>query len=135
MKHIKEYSKYRASLNENLNTFEDLVFDWIPYDEEKENPINNSIKKQLNFIDLKSFIAENSSIIKNIQNAGIFMAHVPDSSGFNRYIVTSMNPILLEMSRFDKDFNLLQKHSSISPEEVDLGKLSKGSKLLGKFKS
>jgi hypothetical protein len=134
MKHLKDFSIFESSvkLNEG-STPSDMIFDWLPYDSQTENPIQGSIPAQIKFDGIVSFLKENSSMISDISEAGLFIAHVPTQSGFDRFIITSLDPLLLDMAQFDKKFNKVQEYKGINPEELDLGKLTKGSKIVRRF--
>lgn len=134
MKHLKDFSLFEASIKLNEgSTPSDMIFDWLPYDSQMENPIQGSIPGQMKFDEVASFLKENSSMIPDISKAGLFIAHVPTKSGLDRFIISSLDPLLLDMAQFDKKFSLIREFKGMNPEELDLGSLKRGAEILRRF--
>lgn len=123
MKHIKLY--------ENFSETEEITFDWLPYEKEEKNPIQSQIPESLSMRELESFAP---TVSPEIEKAGLFIAHVPKpGKGFERYIVTSFNPLKFTFSKWNSKFEKESEFDNFDPKEVDMKDLSKGAGILSRF--
>lgn len=134
MKHIKLFEQFSknavTSLDEASN--EDMIFDWLPYDNQIDNPIQSSIPESLSYNDLLKYCSENDC--SGIQEAGLFIAHSKNSGGgFTRYIATSLDPMKFDVAMFNKEFELKNENKDVDAKDLDVASLSKGASLLGRF--
>lgn len=128
LKHIKLFENFQAapSLDQTM------VFDWMPYDAEVSNPIQSSIPETISFMDLPNFIKESAADLPSLEKAGLFIAHNKlGNGGFNRVIVSKLDPLTMDLSIFDSNYEKTGEYKDIQPS--DISDVSKGSSLLGKF--
>ena len=133
LKHIKLFENFSADLS---ISFQDLIFDWMPFDAMTEDPIQSSMPENLEYSQLSSWLKEAStqSQLEDISKAGLFIAHRKNSDGgFTRFIAKSLSPLSFDMSTWDKNYQQTSEIPNISPEEVDLGKLAQGSSILSRY--
>lgn len=123
MKHLQLYENFSAS--------KEIVFDWMPYDKQTENPIQSQIPQTLPVNELQSYI---SSAPSEVEKAGLFIAHVPtEDQGFERYIVTSFNPLKFNVTKWDDKYEKQTEFDNVDPSEINLGDLSKGASIISRF--
>jgi hypothetical protein len=134
MKNIKDYQTFESIKIDSSNFGPDTIFYWLSYDDSANDPIQSSIPEKLKFSEIASFVKENSSKIPEISKAGLFIAHVPSSFGFDRFTLVSFDPVLLDVSSYDKEFKMSSEYKGINPEELDLGSFSKGVGIIRRFK-
>ena len=96
MKHVKLFENFDR-VNESV-TETDLVFDWIPFDSQINNPANSSMPEQLNFADLVSLRASGNNESKDL---GLYIAHKKLGDGFIRMISGYDDPMNLIIAKFD----------------------------------
>lgn len=127
MKHILNFSLFESqSEGGSLN---DVVFDWLEYDAKVGDPIQASIPKTLTKTELQNFVTENSSMLPEIKKAGVYVAHAKAPEGFNRMVVTSYSPLLIDFSRFNKKFEKVSEINGVKIDS-DFNILSKGASLV-----
>lgn len=128
MRHILKFSLFEAQ--SEGGTSDEIVFDWLEYDSKVGDPIQASIPKTLTTTELQNYIAENSSMLQEIKNSGIYVAHIKTPEGFNRMVVTSFSPLLVDFSQFNKNFEKTNEIKGVKGGS-DFGILSKGANILG----
>ena len=128
MRHILNFSLFEAQSEGGPSN--EIVFDWLEYDAKVGDPIQASIPKTLTTTELQNYIAENSSVLPKIEKAGIYVAHVKTPEGFNRMVVTSFSPLLVDFSQFNKNFEKVNELKGVKADS-DFSILSKGASLIG----
>lgn len=129
MRYIKLFENF-DTIGENTK---DLIFDWMPFDDQITNPIQSSIPEELSMEELGNF-ANGSTNSSQIQEAGLFMAHKKNSDGgFTRYITKSISPLILEAEIFNSDFESVNKLPNIDASSFDAANFQKGASMMGKF--
>jgi len=132
MKHIKLFENF----DQSVGSASDLIFDWMPFDNQMTNPIQSSIPENLNSDELIKFAEEANANgnDKQITEAGLFMAHRKNSDGgFTRFITKNISPLMFEVEVFNSDFQSMNKMENVDASKIDIGKLSKGTSMLGRF--
>ena len=127
MKHILNFSLFESQSEGGSSN--DVVFDWLEYDTKVGDPIQASIPKALSKTELQNFVTENSSMLPEIKKAGVYVAHTKTPEGFNRMVVTSYSPILVDFSRFNKKFEKVSEANGVKID-ADFNLLSKGASLI-----
>lgn len=122
LKHIKLY--------ENFNQETELVFDWFPYTNKESDPIQSKIPKELSLSELNEYTKSASPEVKE---AGLFIAHSKQSSGFNRVIATNFSPLLFELSTFNNNYEKIAEFKDMDISKVSISDVNKGAKTLGRF--
>lgn len=128
MRHILNFSLFEAQSEGGPSN--EVVFDWLEYDAKVGDPIQTSIPKTLTTTELQNYIAENSSMLQEIKNSGIYVAHIKTPGGFNRMVVTSFSPFLVDFSQFNKNFEKTNEVKGVKGGS-DFSILSKGANILG----
>lgn len=130
MRHIKLFENFDNTIGNSDN----LIFDWMPFDNQITNPIQSSIPQELSMEELGNFVAESGSNASQIQEAGLFMSHRKNNDGgFTRFITKSISPLMLEAEIFNSDFESVNKIPDIDPSKMNIGSFSKGASMVGKF--
>ncbi len=125
MRHIRLFENFEQDKTVDTS---DLLFDWLPFDTEVNNPINSSVPTEITPLKLIEYCNANQEIGK----VGLYIAHKKNpAGGFNRYLTTSTNPLLLESATFDKEFNKVNEVGGISA--ATLGSFVKGNSMLSRF--
>jgi hypothetical protein len=125
MKHIRLFENF-----DQLPSGSGVMFDWMCFDSEINNPINNSVPTEIGLDEVMEYCNSNPDIGK----VGLFIAHKKNSGGgFNRYIITSTSPIRIDFSTFDSDYKKVNEINDIDPVKHKLDDLDKGSSMLGRF--
>jgi len=124
MKHIR--------LFENFDSYSKsgLIFDWIPFDSQVDNSRNSSIPTEIGLDEMIKYCNDNS----DIEGIGLYIAHKKNTSGgFERYVTTSISPLMLESAIFDSEFKKVNEIKNIDPSKISISSLGKGSSMLGRF--
>ena len=127
MKHVKLFENFDR-VNESVSE-SDLFFDWIPFDDQVNNPANANMPEQLSFADL---VALRSSGTNESKDLGLYIAHKKTSDGFIRMISGYDNPMDLIIAKFDKDFKKV-KEDVIDAKNLNLESYLRGSSLASRF--
>lgn len=129
MKHIKLYENFNLS---NLSESEDsFIFDWIPFDDHVDDPINASVPTEIGLDGVLEYCKSNPEIGK----IGLFISHSKlPAGGFIRYITSSTSPVLLDSAVFDSEFKLVNENKGIDPADLDVSAHKKGSSILSRFR-
>ena len=123
MKHIRLFENFDQS--QEIGQF---IFDWIPFDNEVDNPANHSIPTEIGLEQVMEYCKSNPQIYK----IGLFIAHKKNSGGgFNRYIVHPTSPLSVDSAVFNSDFKKVNEITGIDPST--LTSFDKGSSMLGRF--
>jgi hypothetical protein len=114
---------------------EDFVFDWFPYDQEIENPINSSIPESLSYSDLKKMSPEFESM--GASKVGIFIAHKKNKDGgFIRLVTSSMNPLKFDYSQFNKNYEPVGEYKGINQSDLEgegIANIKAGASIISRF--
>lgn len=125
MRHIRLFENFDP--NKTVDS-SGLLFDWLPFDTEVNNPINSSVPTGITPQELIEYCISNPEIGK----VGLYIAHKKNSAGgFTRYVTTSTNPLLLESAMFNSEFNKVNEVKGISASSLD--SFGKGASMLGRF--
>jgi hypothetical protein len=134
MKYIKLFENFDSS---SIGSTDDLIFDWMPFDNQMSNPLQSSMPESLSTKELMDFVAEseengNSS---QISEAGLFMSHRKNSNGgFTRFITKSISPLTLDIEIFNENFESVNKFPNVEGSKItNLGSFNKATSMLGKF--
>jgi hypothetical protein len=101
-------------MNEIFKSENEVVFDFIPFNEKLDDPEIGKVTQVLSFNEVVAYSYSHSNVLE----LGLFIAHSKfKSSGFIRYIIISISPILVSASTFDENFKLINK---LNDFEVDL---------------
>jgi hypothetical protein len=127
------YIKLFENFDDTIGNSNDLIFDWMPFDDQITNPIQSSMPEELSMEELGNFVAESGNS-SEIQKAGLFMSHRKNTDGgFTRFITKSISPLILEAEIFNSDFESVNKIENIDASKMNIGSFSKGASMLGKF--
>ena len=133
MKYIKLFENFDS----NIGSTNDLIFDWMPFDDQITNPIQSSIPETLSTAELMDFLmsAEKNGNDSQILEAGLFMSHRKNlDGGFNRFITKSISPLMFEIEVFNSDFESVNKFENVDGSKMgNIGAFNKGASMLGKF--
>jgi hypothetical protein len=130
MKHIKLFESF-IKLNESLKAKEDLIFDWLPFDNQIDNPINSKVPSDVKYSDLLPILEK---MAPELNSVGLFISHMKTDSGFIRVIInTNDTPFSFDISVFDENFNEKLKNESVPVEDFDPESLLKGTSILSRF--
>jgi hypothetical protein len=130
MNHIKLFEQFKNGLLKE-SVQDNMVFDWLPYDAQIDNPIQSSMPESLSYDDLIKYCNENDC--SGAQEAGLFIAHVKNNDGgFTRYIATSLMPLKFDISTFSKDFEMKNETKDVDQADLDPTAYKKASSLLGR---
>lgn len=130
MNHIKLFEQFKQGLLKESQT-DDIIFDWLAYDNQIDNPIQSSIPESLSYNDLVNYCNENDCT--GIQEAGLFIAHTKNKGGgFNRYIATSLMPLKFSISTFNEKFEMKNESKDVDAADLDPTAYGKASSLLGR---
>jgi|LauGreDrversion4_2_1035121.scaffolds.fasta_scaffold178015_2 hypothetical protein len=114
---------------------EDFVFDWFPYDQEIENPINSSIPESLSYSDLKKMSPEFESM--GASKVGIFIAHKKNKDGgFIRLVTSSMSPLKFDYSQFNKNYEPVGEYKGINQSDLEgegIANIKAGASIISRF--
>jgi len=133
LKHIQLFENFNPDPNVS---FEGLIFDWMPFDNMSSEPIQSNIPEKLEYSELGAWLKEAiaSGQLEDISKAGLFISHKKNSDGgFTRFIAKSLSPLSFDMSTWDRNYEKTGEIPNVSPEEVDLGQLAKGSSILSRY--
>lgn len=129
MKYIKLFESFNK-ISESLS--DDVVFDWLPFDGQENNPINSQIPQEVSYNDLPK-IFENMG--DQIVNAGIYIAHKKlDDGNFARLITDKNLPLTYTITNFDKEFKKIAEHKGVKSEGLDYNKFMRGSDIVSRFR-
>lgn len=127
MKHVKLFENFDR-VNES-DSESDLVFDWIPFDSQVNNPANSRMPEQLNFSDLVSLRASGNNESKDL---GLYIAHKKLGDGFIRLISGYDDPMNLIVAKFDSEFKKV-KEDVVNAEKLNLSSYLRGSAIASRF--
>lgn len=127
MKYVKLFENFDR-VNESVRET-DLVFDWIPFDSQVNNPANSSMPEQLNFSDLVSLRASGNNESKDL---GLYIAHKKLGDGFIRLISGYDDPMNLIIAKFDNEFKKV-KEDVVNAEKLNLESYLRGSAIASRF--
>lgn len=117
LKHIKLFEGFNASMiKESVDG--SLTFDWLAYDAEEKNPLNESVPQEVHSVkEALDVLNENPELAK----VGIYIAHEKNSEGgFGRVIIPNPNtkdlsdPFLADV--FNSDYQSVE--GSIDTESM-----------------
>lgn len=140
LRHIKLFENFNDEMpqeNSNIGIDQNLIFDWMPYDSMVDNAIQGSIPKELTYREMVEFLDKSSQEGKteDIKKAGIFIAHKKSyDGGFFRVIITGLSPITYDFGIFNSNYEMTNEYKDISPTDIDLDRLTKGSSILNRYK-
>jgi hypothetical protein len=129
LKHIKLFENFQESeLDKNM------VFDWMPYDSKISDPIQETMPKSISLPELtewsKNIISEGRE--NEVKESGLFISHYKaNNNGFNRAIVTSFDPIMVDLAIFNSNYEKINEYKDVEVSTV--GEVTKGSNLLRSF--
>lgn len=126
-KRILNFSLFESAM-ENP-TSREIIFDWLEYDSKVGDPIQSSIPKTLTLEEIINFSAENESRIKEIEKSGIYVSHTKSPIGFDRIIVSSYSPLLIDVAQFNKKFEKTNEIKKVKASS-NLEMILKGSGLI-----
>ena len=98
MKHIKLFENFNR-INESEES--GLIFDWIPFDSQVNNPANSSMPAELSYSDLYDFVNKGTNESKDL---GLYIAHHKLGNGFLRVISGYDDPSLLTIAKFNNEY-------------------------------
>lgn len=125
MRHIRLFENFDQDKTVDSSG---LLFDWLPFDTEINNPINSSVPTEITPQKLIEYCNANPEIGK----VGLYIAHKKNpAGGFTRYVTTSTNPLLLESAMFDSEFNKINDVKGISAASLD--SFGKGASMMNRF--
>jgi len=128
MKYIKLFENFDL-VNENNGSINGLVFDFLPFDDQINNPSISSIPSEVTYEELKEM--KDSGITK----MGLYIAHKKlNTGGFIRIIADSLDPLTFDVATFGSDFNKISDHVKIDGENFDLGSYITGSSIMNRFR-
>jgi hypothetical protein len=131
MNHIKLFEQFKQGLLKE-SQYDNIMFDWLAYDSQINNPIQSSIPETLSYDDLIRYCNENDC--SGVKDAGLFIAHVKNNDGgFNRYIATSLMPLKFDVSTFSKDFEMKNEFKDVDAVDFNPTSYSRSTSLLGRF--
>jgi hypothetical protein len=119
MKHIKLFENFNR-INESEET--DLIFDWIPFDSQVNNPANSSMPAELSYSDLYDFVNKGTNESKDL---GLYIAHHKTGDGFIRFISGYDDPSELIVAKFDSEYK------KTSEDKIPMDKFKMASYLRG----
>lgn len=131
MKHLVLFEQFQSTPPTTVSAT--AMFQWMPYDKEKDNPIQKSMPEDEVTIDeLFKIIteAEQKGTAKDLQNAGLFMSHEKTPGGFTRTVTHSLDPLLFDVAIFDENYEEKSSFEKIDPKDVDIKKVAKGASIL-----
>lgn len=138
LKHIQLFENFNEAETPNMPDMEGMIFDWLPKDNQEQNPINanEEVPKETDLNGLMALAQDLKEAGKTeaVQEAGLYIAHKKNSGGgFTRLIASSLDPLLLDLSTFDSSMEKVSEFKDISPDAESIKDLSKGSSMLGRF--
>lgn len=126
LKHIKLFENFQSP---DLDP--SMVFDWMPFDAKVNDPIQQSMPEKLAYSEMPEFISKIMAEGKEqeVREAGLLIAHskLPDG-GFNRVIVSSFQPLKMDLSTFNSNYEKVSEFKDVEPSDVT--GVTKGSSLL-----
>jgi hypothetical protein len=125
MKHIKLFENF-DKLNESEN--KELIFDWLPFDSQVDNPANSQMATELTYSDLINVMNESTSP----KDLGLYIAHQKLSDGFIRVIADLKNPNELIIAKFDGEFKKISE-DKVEISEFNLNTYLRGSGIASRF--
>ena len=132
MKYLKLFEEFNLPVDSSI---QDFTFDWFPYDQEMENPINASIPESLSFQDLVSMAPEFESM--GASKVGIFIAHKKNNDGgFLRLITSSFAPLKFDYSQFNKNFESIGEYKGLAQSDLEgegVANLKAGTSIISRF--
>jgi len=130
MRHIRNFTNF--SLNEAEVSQPDIIFDWVPFDDQINNPKNSSVPSNVSFMELIEMAPTTGP---DISSLGLYMAHKKLSAGnFMRIITNKMNPLTLDIAIFDKEFKKTSENKDIPAEGLDLSAYITGTNVMNRFR-
>lgn len=123
MKHLLKFKLYESHGDETINP--NLVFDWIEYDTERDNPIHSSIPASITMEKLKNLQEKNPTLLAEMEKAGTYIAHIKSGGGFSRIVTKSFSPLRIDYAQFDNKYRKITEINDVSPDS-DFKVLSKG---------
>lgn len=133
MKHIRLFENFvsigRINESEELN---DLIFDWMPFDDQINNPINSKVPKEISYGDLLNFSNEGNTELNTV---GIYIAHKKMSDGgFVRIITSEISPLIFDVTIFDPEFKKKSENKGVLADKFDLSSFIKGSDIINRYR-
>jgi hypothetical protein len=111
-----------------------MVFDWMPYDSKVSDPIQETMPKSISLPELSEWVKNISAEGKEneVKEAGLFISHYKSGgNGFNRVIVTSFDPMLVELAIFNSNYEKVNEYKNVDVSSIT--DVTKGSNLLRSF--
>lgn len=131
MKHIKLFESFKK-VNENISEREGFVFDWMPFDNEINNPLNSQMSAEVTYPEL---IKLSTEAVNEASSIGLYMSHKKlGDGGFIRLVTTSINPLIFTVATFDKEFKKISEHEGIDADKFDPSSYIKGSDIMSRFR-
>lgn len=133
MRHLINFNTF--NINESDEFFRNntnVSFDFIPFDDQVNNPKNSSIPTDITFNEL---LEVSKSMGTDIFPIGLYISHKKLSGGgFLRIIASNMDPLSFDLAIFDKDFKKTSEHKNIFSDNIDLDSYIVGSNVMNRFK-
>lgn len=131
MRHIKLFGSFDR-INETEGISGDLIFDWLPFDDQINNPVNSRVPSEITYSELPQVCNEMG---KDFNGVGLYIAHQKLSDGgFIRFIVSNPDPILFDVAVFDKEFKKSSEQKGITAEKFDFKSYLRGTEILNRFR-
>jgi hypothetical protein len=135
MRYIKLFENFDANVGKST----DLIFDWMPFDDQITNPLQSSIPAELNGKDLGNFLVslkESTTDLRSgdLEKAGLFMAHKKTGDGgFTRYITKTLSPLSFDVAVFDREFKQIGNFENVPGNEMDFGAYTRAVSGISRF--
>lgn len=126
LKHIKLFENFQSP---DLDP--SMVFDWMPFDAKVNDPIQKSIPEKISYSELPEWASKivSEGREQEVKDAGLLIAHYKTpNDGFNRVIVSSFEPLKMDLASFNSNYEKVSEFESVEPS--DISGVSKGSSLL-----
>lgn len=127
MKHVRLFENF-DKLNESES--KEIIFDWIPFDSQADNPANASMPSELSYDQLLEYRKENPN--DGSDKLGLYIAHHKLNDGFLRLISGYENPLVFNVAKFDNEFKKVDEND-IDSSKFDLNTYVRGSGILSRF--
>ena len=131
MRYIKLFESFDI-ISEAEGISEDLIFDWLPFDDQINNPVNSRIPTEITYSELSKVCNEMGNQFSGV---GLYIAHQKLSDGgFVRFILGNTSPILFDVAVFDKDFNKTSDQKGIPDDKFNFKTYLRGTEILNRFR-
>jgi hypothetical protein len=131
MRYIKLFESFNQ-VNEAEGISEDLIFDWLPFDDQINNPVNSRVPIEVKYSELAQVCNEMG---KDFNGVGLYIAHQKLSDGgFVRFVVGNPSPVLFDVAVFDREFKKSSEQKGISADKFNFKSYLRGTEILNRFK-